>query len=217
MFLAGSLLSRGQPVPAAESAVPARTYHLLREDDDWSFLADPGRRQEFWDAGYLLPWSRQKNSRVQPRYRPRGAAQQRCTPLSSHCSSTFALIAFDLARNGHTQCRCPETRNPGSDDDGPDANDYRHRRGFFARERRQSEIGETGCGGRRNVLGCGVGCGRRTLPDLSGPVACDRNLRRVRCRVISLRADVRQALTQDSTLCVHPAEIFPSDCGLSIS
>src|SRR5260370_106641 len=55
MFLAGSLRSRGQPVPAAESPVPARIYHLLREDDDWSFLADPAKRQEFWDPIKYIP------------------------------------------------------------------------------------------------------------------------------------------------------------------
>ena len=49
VFLATPLLSRGQSVPAAESPAPARIYHLLREDDDWSFLADPANRQEFWD------------------------------------------------------------------------------------------------------------------------------------------------------------------------
>jgi len=42
-------LSQGQSVPTAESPAPARVYHLLREDDDWSFLADPAERQEFWD------------------------------------------------------------------------------------------------------------------------------------------------------------------------
>jgi hypothetical protein len=42
-------LSQGQSVPTAESPAPARIYHLLREDDDWSFLADPDKRQEFWD------------------------------------------------------------------------------------------------------------------------------------------------------------------------
>src|ERR1700688_1963953 len=42
-------LSRGQSVPSTESPAPARIYHLLREDDDWSFLADPAQRQEFWD------------------------------------------------------------------------------------------------------------------------------------------------------------------------
>jgi hypothetical protein len=42
-------LSRGQSVPTAESPAPVRIYHLLREDDDWSFLADPAMRQEFWD------------------------------------------------------------------------------------------------------------------------------------------------------------------------
>jgi len=35
------------------------------------------------------------------------------------------------------------------------------------------------------------GCSRHTLLDLSGPVACDRNLRRVQCRVVSLRAHAR--------------------------
>jgi hypothetical protein len=49
VFRATPPLSRGQSVPTAESAVPARIYHLLREDDDWSFLADPTKRQEFWD------------------------------------------------------------------------------------------------------------------------------------------------------------------------
>jgi Alginate export len=55
MFLAGSLLSPGQPIPTAESPVPARIYHLLREDDDWSFLADPAKQQEFWDRIKYIP------------------------------------------------------------------------------------------------------------------------------------------------------------------
>jgi hypothetical protein len=42
-------LLRGQAVPTTESPAPVRVYHLLREDDDWSFLADPAERQEFWD------------------------------------------------------------------------------------------------------------------------------------------------------------------------
>jgi len=49
VFLATQPLSRGQSVPAPESSATARIYHLLREDDDWSFLADPAERQEFWD------------------------------------------------------------------------------------------------------------------------------------------------------------------------
>lgn len=49
MSLASPLLSRGQSVPAAESPTPTRIHHLLREDDDWSSLADPTLRQEFWD------------------------------------------------------------------------------------------------------------------------------------------------------------------------
>src|SRR5882672_8046923 len=49
MSFVSPLLSRGQSVPTAESPAPARIYHLLREDDDWSFLADSVKRQEFWD------------------------------------------------------------------------------------------------------------------------------------------------------------------------
>jgi len=49
MFFASPLFLQGQSIPPAESPPPARIYHLLREDDDWNFLADPTQRQEFWD------------------------------------------------------------------------------------------------------------------------------------------------------------------------
>jgi hypothetical protein len=105
--------------------------------------------------------------------------------------STVRSDCLDGARDGHTQCRCPKTRDPGSDDNGPDINDNRHRCGLFARERQQPEILEKGCIGDRDVFRCGVGCGRHTLLDLSGAGACDRSLRRVQCHVVSLRAHAR--------------------------
>ena len=49
------LLSQGQSTPTAESPAPARNYHLLREDDDSSFLEDPTQRQEFWDPIKYVP------------------------------------------------------------------------------------------------------------------------------------------------------------------
>ncbi|HTF62638.1 MAG TPA: hypothetical protein VK638_08000, partial [Edaphobacter sp.] len=49
MSSVSSLLSQGQSIPTAESYAPSRNYHLLREDDDWSFLADPAQRRDFWD------------------------------------------------------------------------------------------------------------------------------------------------------------------------
>jgi hypothetical protein len=49
MFFASPLFLQGQSIPPAESPPSVRIYHLLREDDDWSFLADPTQRQEFWD------------------------------------------------------------------------------------------------------------------------------------------------------------------------
>jgi hypothetical protein len=41
--------SRPQSMSSAGSDVPDRSYRLLREDEDWSFLADPKLRQDFWD------------------------------------------------------------------------------------------------------------------------------------------------------------------------
>lgn len=49
LCLACAELSQAQSTPAVEFPAPTRTYHLLREDDDWSFLADPAERQDFWD------------------------------------------------------------------------------------------------------------------------------------------------------------------------
>jgi hypothetical protein len=55
MSLANPLILRGQSIPTGESSAPARTYHLLREDDDWSFLADTAERQDFWDPIKYIP------------------------------------------------------------------------------------------------------------------------------------------------------------------
>lgn len=45
LFLALPLCAQVQD----ESPAPARTYNLLRENDDWSFLADSSLRSDFWD------------------------------------------------------------------------------------------------------------------------------------------------------------------------
>jgi hypothetical protein len=44
-----------RPVAAPPSALPDRTYHLLREDEDWSFLQDKSLRQDFWDPIKYIP------------------------------------------------------------------------------------------------------------------------------------------------------------------
>jgi hypothetical protein len=41
--------------------VPARTYHLLREDDDWSFIADPDKRQDSWDPIKYIRLRQERN------------------------------------------------------------------------------------------------------------------------------------------------------------
>jgi len=49
MSFASPLVSQSQSVSTPESPAPARMYHLLREEDDCSFLADPAMRKDFWD------------------------------------------------------------------------------------------------------------------------------------------------------------------------
>ena len=39
----------------AGSGEAVRTYSLLREDEDWSFLKDPSLRQDFWDPFKYIP------------------------------------------------------------------------------------------------------------------------------------------------------------------
>jgi hypothetical protein len=51
LFLALPLCAQVQD----ESTAPGRTYNLLRENDDWSFLADPSLRSDFWDPIKYIP------------------------------------------------------------------------------------------------------------------------------------------------------------------
>ena len=41
--------ARCQSASTANPDAPDRSIKLLREDEDWSFLADPAQRQDFWD------------------------------------------------------------------------------------------------------------------------------------------------------------------------
>ena len=57
--LAGAVTSlRAQTDQPASSAEPVRTYTLLGEDEDWSFLKDPSLRQDFWDPLKYIPLGR---------------------------------------------------------------------------------------------------------------------------------------------------------------
>ena len=46
---AGIAVVQAQTDQSASSAEPVRTYTLLGEDEDWSFLKDPSLRQDIWD------------------------------------------------------------------------------------------------------------------------------------------------------------------------
>ena len=49
-----------QSASSAAADTPDRSIKLLREDEDWSFLADPAKRQDFWDP---LKWIRLREGR----------------------------------------------------------------------------------------------------------------------------------------------------------
>jgi hypothetical protein len=42
----------------ASAVAPDRSYKLLREDENWSFLANPALRQDFWDPVKFIPLRR---------------------------------------------------------------------------------------------------------------------------------------------------------------
>jgi len=47
LFLLGVLITYAQSDEAAGPALPDRSYKLLSEDEDWSYLCDAVLRQEF--------------------------------------------------------------------------------------------------------------------------------------------------------------------------
>ena len=54
LILAATLLigvpsADAQAVGTAPSVIQDRSYKLLREDEDWSFLRDRSLREDFWD------------------------------------------------------------------------------------------------------------------------------------------------------------------------
>lgn len=51
----------GQSTSIADSPSPDRSFQLLREDEDWSFLADPKLRQDFWDPIKYIRLRRGRN------------------------------------------------------------------------------------------------------------------------------------------------------------
>src|SRR6202167_3474253 len=42
-------VAHAQTDQTVDSSQAVRTYSLMREDEDWSFLKDPSLRQDFWD------------------------------------------------------------------------------------------------------------------------------------------------------------------------
>lgn len=59
-FLAGTLFAvmhcaYAQSSPTTTAPIQDRTYKLLREDENWSFLQNPGLRQDFWDPIKYIP------------------------------------------------------------------------------------------------------------------------------------------------------------------
>jgi len=63
-LLRNSLISCKLPLGMAsayaqsdQTVVPLRSYDLLRENEDWSFLKDPAARQDFWDRIKYIPLS----------------------------------------------------------------------------------------------------------------------------------------------------------------
>src|SRR5712672_3198636 len=55
VLILGVTAARAQSDDAPESKDPDRSYKLLREDEDWSFLRDPRLRRDPWDKIKYIP------------------------------------------------------------------------------------------------------------------------------------------------------------------
>ena len=51
----GAVPALAQSVEADPPVTQERTYKLLREDEDWSFLRDSSLRRDFWDSIKYIP------------------------------------------------------------------------------------------------------------------------------------------------------------------
>ena len=51
--------AQAQTDQTATAVVPVRTYSILREDENWSFLKDPALRQDIWDPLKYIPLGRE--------------------------------------------------------------------------------------------------------------------------------------------------------------
>jgi hypothetical protein len=54
-FVFGALHVFAQSVDSTPALIPDRSYKLLREDEDWSFLRDTSLRRDFWDPIKYIP------------------------------------------------------------------------------------------------------------------------------------------------------------------
>jgi len=54
-FINSNLAVLAQSNSAEGSNIPDRSYRLLREDENWSFLRDRSLRRDFWDPVKFIP------------------------------------------------------------------------------------------------------------------------------------------------------------------
>ena len=59
-FLTG-LTAQAQSDNVGNPTVPDRSYKLLREDENWTFLRDRALRQDFWDPIKYIPLRNRAN------------------------------------------------------------------------------------------------------------------------------------------------------------
>ena len=60
-FFLTRLTAHAQSDDAGDPAIPDRSYKLLREDEDWTFLRDRALRQDFWDPIKYIPLRNRAN------------------------------------------------------------------------------------------------------------------------------------------------------------
>jgi hypothetical protein len=108
-FTISGMAALAQSNGAEEPKIPDRSYHLLREDDDWSFLRDSSLRSDLWDPVKYIPlrnsgdWYMTIGGEVREVWEQIGNDNWGQQPFMNAYLNERYMLSFDLHYGSHVR------------------------------------------------------------------------------------------------------------------